>query len=140
MTISCTRRIAFDTAHRVLEHESNCKYLHGHRFSVEVTFEADELDALGRIVDFGEIQQKLGDWILNHWDHNVILAKKDSALGESIDGITGQSVFYLEKNPTAENIADYLFRHVCPKLFPEGHLRCTRVRLFETPNSYVDVT
>lgn len=140
MTISCTRRIAFDTAHRVLEHESNCKYLHGHRFTIEVTFEAEELDELGRVIDFGEVQTLLGDWILEHWDHNTILSKKDKVLGDHIDAITGQSVFYLDGNPTAENIADYLFHHVCPKLFTDPRITCSRVRMYETPNAYVDVT
>ena len=33
--ITCTRRIEFDAAHRILNHESKCKMLHGHRYVVE---------------------------------------------------------------------------------------------------------
>ncbi len=42
--ITCTRRIEFDAAHRILNHESKCKMLHGHRYAIEATFEAKNLD------------------------------------------------------------------------------------------------
>jgi 6-pyruvoyltetrahydropterin/6-carboxytetrahydropterin synthase len=54
--ISCTRRIEFDAAHRVMEHESKCKHLHGHRYALEATFVAPDLDTLGRVVEFGVIK------------------------------------------------------------------------------------
>ena len=38
MTTTCTRRIEFDAAHRVMEHESKCRHLHGHRYAIEATF------------------------------------------------------------------------------------------------------
>ena len=33
--ITCTRRIEFDAAHRVMGHEGKCKHLHGHRYALE---------------------------------------------------------------------------------------------------------
>ncbi len=136
--ITCTRRIHFDTAHRVMEHESKCKHLHGHRYVLEATFAAPELDALGRVIDFGVIQQRLGGWIDDHWDHNTVLHEKDKALGDSITKVTNQAVFYLPVNPTAENMAHYIFSHICPELFQDSSLRCARIRLYETPNCYAD--
>jgi 6-pyruvoyltetrahydropterin/6-carboxytetrahydropterin synthase len=136
--ISCTRRIEFDAAHRVMEHESKCKHLHGHRYALEGTFTADSLDSLGRVVDFGVIKEKLGGWILEHWDHATILSDKDKPLGEAIATKTGQTIFYLPANPTAENMADYLLNKVCPELFRGLNVKCTRMRLYETPNCYVD--
>lgn len=138
MTITCTRRLEFDAAHRVRLHESKCKHLHGHRYALEATFSAPELDALGRVVDFGVVKEKLGAWIDEHWDHATILPTQDKALGESIARETGQNIFYLPVNPTAEHMADYLLREVCPKLFSPHGITCTRVRLYETPNCYVD--
>lgn len=138
--ITCTRRIEFDAAHRVMEHESKCKNLHGHRYAVEATFAGDGLDALGRVVDFAVIRQKLGEWIDTHWDHATILWDKDKALGDAIAAKTGQVVAYLPCNPTAENMAQHLIEQICPKLFKEHGVKCVVIRLYETPNCYAEAT
>ncbi len=135
--IICTRRIEFDAAHRVLEHESKCKNLHGHRYAIEASFSADGLDALGRIVDFGVIREKLGAWVDENWDHTTILFEKDKTLGKSISDITGQTIFYLPTNPTAENMAAYLLEIICPELFADMNIRCVSIHLKETPNCSV---
>jgi 6-pyruvoyltetrahydropterin/6-carboxytetrahydropterin synthase len=136
--ITCTRRIEFDAAHRVMEHESKCKHLHGHRYAVEATFAAVNLDTLGRVIDFGAIREQLGGWIDANWDHATILHQKDKALGDAIAAKTGQMIFYLPSNPTAENMAQYLLEEVCAKLFAGSGATCTRLRLYETPNCYAD--
>jgi len=138
MTTTCTRRIEFDAAHRVMEHESKCRHLHGHRYAVEATFAAVNLDRLGRVIDFGQIREVLGSWIDAHWDHATILCEKDRTLGEAIAAKTGQTIFYLPANPTAENMAEYLLKEVCPSLFKAGDAHCTRIRLYETPNCFAD--
>lgn len=137
--ITCTRRIEFDAAHRILNHESKCKMLHGHRYVIEAQFSSKELDNLGRIIDFGVIQEVLGTWIDDNFDHNTILFIKDQDLGKQISAATGQEIFYLNENPTAENIAKFLFEEICPKLFAEKEVKCTSIRLYETPNCYADV-
>lgn len=138
--ISCTRRIEFDAAHRVMNHESKCRHLHGHRYVVEATFSAPDLDALGRVIDFGVIRDILGGWIDEYWDHTTILNLKDEALGEAIAAQTGQAVYYIEGNPTAERMADYLLNDICPILFASTGATCTRIVLRETPNCYAEVT
>ena len=136
---TCTRRIEFDAAHRILNHESKCKMLHGHRYTLEATFEAKKLDNLGRVIDFGVIREVLGSWIDENFDHNTILSKKDKKLGEKIAEETGQKIFYLDENPTAENIAAFLLKEICPKLFVKKNVKCTKIKLYETPNCYVEI-
>lgn len=135
--ITCTRRLEFDAAHRVMQHESKCRHLHGHRYAVEATFEAVKLDAVGRVVDFGVVKEKLGAWLDANWDHTAILWDKDKALSDAITAVTGQRIYALPYNPTAENIARYLRESICPTLFP-ADLRCVRVRIYETPNCFAD--
>lgn len=137
-TITCTRKLEFDAGHRVVNHESKCKFLHGHRYVVEATFAAEELDALGRIIDFGVVKQRLGEWIDTYWDHTVILWKEDKILGDAITPLTNQEIYYLPYNPTAENLARYLKDTICPKLFKDEYLHCTRIRIWETPNCFAD--
>lgn len=136
--ISCTRIIEFDAAHRIALHESKCKYVHGHRYAVEATFEAAGLDALGRVIDFGVIKEVLGSWVDANWDHTMILSETDKALGDAIAAQTGQSVYYLPYSPTAENMAKYLLESICPKLFKDSGARCVKIKLGETPNCYAE--
>lgn len=137
--ITCTRRIEFDAAHRVAGHEGKCKNLHGHRYAIEATFAATSLDTLGRVVDFGVIKERLGNWIDDNWDHTTILYDKDQSLGSAITNQTGQKIFYLPSNPTAENMAEYLLHTLCPSLFAELPITCKIIRLYETPNCYAEV-
>lgn len=138
--ISCTRRIEFDAAHRVMEHESKCRHLHGHRYALEATFTANDLDALGRVIDFGKVREILGGWIDEHWDHNTILNELDRDLGDAIVQRTNQKVYYIKGNPTAERMADYLLQEVCPRLFSASGATCTKIKLWETPNCSAEAT
>lgn len=139
MSITCTRRIEFDAAHRVMKHEHKCALLHGHRYVIEASFSAKELDALGRVIDFGVIRTKLQHWVDTHWDHNTILHEADRALGESIATQTGQKIYYLPFNPTAENMARYLMEKISREIFPGDEVQCVSLRLYETPNCYAEV-
>lgn len=71
--MECTRRIAFDAAHRVVGHNFKCKYLHGHRYTLEITAKTAELNEMGMVVDFGELKQIMKTWIDKNFDHNTIL-------------------------------------------------------------------
>lgn len=51
--ITVTRVLEFDAGHRVVNHESKCATLHGHRYKVEIVAAAPGLDSLGRVIDFG---------------------------------------------------------------------------------------
>jgi 6-pyruvoyltetrahydropterin/6-carboxytetrahydropterin synthase len=137
--ISCTRKIHFDAAHRLINHESNCKYLHGHRYICEATFEAPQIDALGRVIDFAEIKKILGNWIKDNLDHNTILWKKDAELAKDIEKHTQKPVYLLDQNPTAENIALHIF-NMCPLLFKDHNVKCTKIKLHESENSHVEVS
>jgi len=121
-----------------MNHESKCKMLHGHRYALEASFVADDLDNLGRVIDFGVIREVLGSWIDDNFDHNTILCLEDKKLGEKIASETGQKIYYIKENPTAENIANYIFTEICPKLFANKNVKCVGIKLYETPNCYVE--
>ena len=137
--IECTRRIEFDAGHRVIGHEYKCKYLHGHRYILEVTARANELDSLGRVVDFGVLKSVIKGWVDENLDHNVILHHKDKSLGDLIEKETGQKVYYLKANPTAENIALHIKCDIIPILFTKNSFDIVKLRLYETPNAYIEV-
>lgn len=137
--ILCTRKIEFDAAHRVMGHEHKCRYLHGHRYVLEATFTAPNLDKIGRVIDFGEIKTILKTWIDENLDHTTILWEKDKELGNNISTVTNQKIYYLNSNPTAESIAHHLFTEIIPDLFKNSEARIKSVKLYETPNCSVSV-
>lgn len=135
----CTRLVEFDSAHRVMNHESKCRNLHGHRYKIEITAMADELDSIGRVIDFSVLKNKIGSWIDDNWDHTTILNKDDSDTIKSFQTIPKNKPIYLMSgNPTAENMASYLLREICPKLLAGHNVTVTKIRVYETPNCYAE--
>ena len=134
-----TRRIEFDAGHRVIGHAHKCKNLHGHRYVLEITARSETLNELGMVVDFGELKTVMKDWIDENFDHNVILHIDDKELGSFIAGYTNQNIYYLNSNPTAENIAAHLKKEIIPKLFSGKLFDIVKVKLYETPNAFVEV-
>ena len=136
--ISCTRKMEFDAAHRVVGHQGKCYKFHGHRYVIEATFIAKQLSDLGMIIDFADIKIILGSWINENWDHNAILNIADKPFGDQITQNIDQKIYYLEENPTAENMAKHLLIEVCPKIFVNSSIQCVKIKLYETPNCYAE--
>ena len=132
--IECSRKIDFDAGHRVIGHKNKCQYLHGHRYSLEITATALELDELGMVADFVVLKKIMKTWIDTNFDHNIILHKNDHKLGEHISKCTGQSVYYINSNPTAENIARIIYELLRQKIDNKYDLEIT---LYETPRNFV---
>lgn len=132
-TTTCTRRLEFDAGHRLQKHESKCGHLHGHRYAVELTCEA-ELDAVGRVIDFGAVKASVGGWLDATLDHALILEDIDP-LVEVLRPHEPRLVV-VAFSPTAENLARYIAEEAL-HLVPRG-VRVARVRLYETPNGWAD--
>ena len=137
--IQAVRKCKFDAGHRVVNHESKCRTLHGHEYWAHIYAEADQLDSLGRVIDFSDIKNKVGGWLDLNWDHNMIIWEKDPNLPliKQCDGL--KEPFVTEWNPTAENMADYLLNTVCPIVLKGTGIKVTKIRLYETSNCYVEV-
>ena len=139
MKQTCTRRLQFCAGHRVMGHENKCSNLHGHNYVVFVTASADQLDNLGRVIDFSVLKEKLGGWIDKCWDHGMIIYADDDdwiKLCEDMD----TKLYALPINPTAENMAQYLIEYVCPLLFKDNAIEVSKVVLWETENCYAEAT
>lgn len=140
MIRTCTRRLEFDAAHRVLRHESKCAHLHGHRYAVEITCQAQSLDSVGRVVDFGAVKEVVGTWLDEKWDHGTILNPEDDELLAWCVR-NGQKRMVLDGEPTAENIAGAILDYAVNNLQSSHRpgLVVIKVRVWETPNCYAEV-
>lgn len=108
--ITCTRHHDFSAGHRVSMHESKCRHLHGHNYRIHFTCSTDDLDCIGRVIDFGFIKSEMCQWLEDNWDHRLILWEKDPLnlhLGDS-EHKKQLGVVFVPFNPTAENMAQFL--------------------------------
>ena len=133
--ISCTRRIQFCAGHRVFGHEGKCQHIHGHNYVALITAHANDLDSIGRVIDFSVLKDKIGGWIDRNWDHGCIFWSEDK---DAINGVSRSSpskVYHLPDNPTAENMARYLLEAVAPGVLSDLGVVARRVAVWETDES-----
>lgn len=139
MQPSAIRSIGFDAGHRVYGHESKCGTFHGHRYTAEIYCKAATLDSIGRVIDFSVIKTKVGAWIDEHWDHTMLVYGLDPDLPK-VQSLSGfKKPFVCDFNPTAENMAIFLLSSICPQVLAGTGVVCHKIRLWETPNCYVEV-
>ena len=134
-TPTVTRVLEFDAAHRVLNHESKCANLHGHRYKVEITAQAQHLDDIGRVIDFSVLKSHVGGWLDENWDHNTIVSSEDERTIECLIMMPRKKHPWIAPwNPTAENMALHLLHVTCPALLGGLGVLVTKVVVWETPN------
>lgn len=137
--IKISRRLEFDAGHRVMNHESKCATLHGHRYVCFFEAEAEKLDSIGRVIDFSILKEKIGSWLDHNWDHTCLIFKEDKQTLLNLKQIPQfKPVFECQWNPTAENMADYLLNKICPELLKDTGVTVTKVTVYETPNCYAE--
>lgn len=138
--ITCTRRIQFCAGHRVHKHEGKCAHPHGHNYVALFTAQAAELDAVGRVIDFSVLKEKIGGWIDKYWDHGFIYLSSDTQMKHIFERSEGDFKYHaMPRNPTAENMAWYLLHTVCPQVLKDTNVLVTEVTLWETENCYATV-
>ena len=141
-----TRRIEFDAGHRIPDHNSQCRNLHGHRYAIEIALAGDVIgrsgdSANGMVMDFSEVKSLAKEHLVDRWDHAFLVYVGDHEVASFLQSLPGHKTVLLDCIPTAENLALQAFR-ILNAVYRDtygNHLRLERVRLFETPNCWADV-
>lgn len=133
MTVEIERYHDFCMGHRVFGHESKCAHVHGHNYRVHITATAPKLDHLGRVLDFSELKRVCCEWVETNIDHKFMVFEQDAELKEFLISTDPDGTYVVDFNPTAENIAEYLFCKFNDELVDFGtKVRVTKIRLEET--------
>ena len=128
--ITAERYHDISMGHRVVGHENKCRHLHGHNYRIHFVCEADQLDALGRVIDFGLINDRLCQWLEEHWDHRLMIWQEDPLLPE-LQRIASEDLCIVPFNPTAEQIAQYLVHVIWTQCLEGTGIRLTSCRVDE---------
>jgi len=150
MSIRAVRYHDFSAGHRVVGHENKCRWLHGHNYRVTFFCEAEELDGVGRVIDFGVIKSKLCEWLERRWDHKFLIWKDDPMLkllqqgfisGDNPGQHLHDSLHITPFNPTAENMGRYLLEIMGPELLADAPgVKLTKVIVEETRKCSAEVS
>jgi 6-pyruvoyltetrahydropterin/6-carboxytetrahydropterin synthase len=140
-----TRRLEFDAGHRIPDHLSQCRHLHGHRYAIEITLSGEVVATAGApnngmVMDFSEVKTLAKRHLVDLWDHAFLAWRDDAAVVEFLATLPGHKTVLLDVVPTAENLAQVAFTILYP-IYRDRYgngLRLEQVRLYETPNCWAD--
>ncbi len=140
-----TRRLEFDAGHRIPNHNSQCRHLHGHRYAVEITLSGqiiatEGVSEQGMVMDFSEVKTIAQETLVNHWDHAFLAYRGDVDVVAFLATLPGHKTVVLDVVPTAENLAAVAFRLLDAAYVDRysNQLCLEQVRLYETPNNWAD--
>lgn len=117
--IGVVKEFTFDAAHHIYEYDGKCVRLHGHTYRL-VLHVSGHPNAIGMVMDFGEIKRIYKERIESRLDHHY--------LNEIMPPM----------NTTAENIIVWIWEELSKGLQESNpSVRLEELTLYETPKSYV---
>jgi len=121
MTAKYTLKVLTDfaSAHTLRDYPGACSRMHGHNWKFELEVEAFKLNDIGIAIDFKQMK-KIANEVCDRLDHHYL---------NEIEPFT-------EINPTAENIAAYLYGEISKQINNET-VNVHAVTLWETDRACV---
>jgi 6-pyruvoyltetrahydropterin/6-carboxytetrahydropterin synthase len=110
--ISTTRH--FSAAHQLRLYDNSLEPVHGHNWKVRVTVRANQLDSIGVVMDFHELERRV-----------------DAIIGPFHNRHLNELPAFTTLNPSAENVALY----VAQTLRLPNHVMLYTVEVWETPEN-----
>lgn len=105
-----TRRLEFDAGHRIPNHSSQCRHLHGHRYAIEITLSGEVVrtegvSEEGMVMDFADVKNIAMRVLVSRWDHAFLVYRNDHTVVEFLSSLPDHKTVVLPVVPTAENLA-----------------------------------
>ncbi len=112
-------KFSISSAHYLNRYEGKCKNLHGHNWKITVYVQGEKLDDSGMLIDFN------------------VLKKHFKIIESELDHVNlNELSFFNQKNPTAENISEFIFNRITELLKKAGEMnaKVSKVSVYETEN------
>ncbi len=114
-----SKDFVFSAAHQIRFHGGKCERLHGHNWRVRVHVRASELNRIGMVIDFADLQKMVAE-VGSRLDHRNV----------------NEVPPFDEVNTTAELIGRYFYTEVAKRLAGEGgRVSVSRVEVWENEGS-----
>lgn len=144
--ISICRCFEWDMGHRVTNHKSLCKNLHGHRYKMYVEISGNinnknKDPEQGMVIDFGRIKEIVSKDIVDKYDHSFMYWSKDEVIAKFACNNEGLRFIRVPFVPTVECIVGEVARILCKRLREElPGVTLESITLYETPNCFAKWT
>src|SRR5260370_7472038 len=135
-----SRKLEFDAGHRIPDHRSQCRNLHGHRYVLEITLQGELVETegapdRGMVMDFADVKALAMEHLVNQWDHAFIVYEGDEKARGFLESMPNHKTVVLDRIPTVENLPPDPSRilsnlHNAHSVL---HPNPTRLRLYEPP-------
>lgn len=125
---------SFDSAHFLQGYEGKCRNIHGHRWTVEIIIEGEQLIAEGEkremLIDFGDLKRDLREEA-DALDHALII-EEGSLKEKTLEALLeeGFRILQFPFRPTAEQFARYFYEQMTKKGY-----QVQQAVVYETPNN-----
>lgn len=144
--LTITRKLEFDAGHRIPDHKSQCRNLHGHRYTVLITLVGAVVAQEGQsnngmVMDFSDVKALANTHLVDLWDHAFLVYAGDTAVRQFLDSLPGHKTVVLDCIPTVENLARVAF-DILSAVFEDRYgtgLALHKLTLYETPNCWAEV-
>jgi len=115
-TLSIEKNIS--TAHQLRDYEGPCAQIHGHNWKIRIDVQARSTDEVGIVIDFTSLEKRF--WkVIGPFDHKLINTV------QPFDHI----------NPTAENLAKYIYDQMVKHLPKKISLKSYRNIILRNPTN-----
>ena len=138
-----TKIIQWDMGHRIENHRSICRGLHGHRYKAEICISGELISESGvsdegMVMDFADLKKIALSEILDKMDHGFMVHEKDLEMIDFFKNHDGHKPVIVSFVPTAENVSKYIYEILSKKItdIKNQNLKIKYVKLWETPTSY----
>ncbi len=105
----------FAAGHALRNYKGKCENVHGHNYRCQVSIRGAKLDEIGLLVDFVELKRVVHS-VLDRMDHQWL----------------NEFPPFDVLNPSAENMAKFIYDEVVAGLAPRDGVHVEAVRLWET--------
>ncbi len=144
--LTITRKLEFDAGHRIPDHKSQCRNLHGHRYTLEITLVGEVIEQEGNsdngmIMDFSDVKSLAKQHLVDVWDHAFLVYSGDAAVRDFLASLPGHKTVVIDRIPTVENLARTAF-DILKIVFTDRYgtgLRLRKLVLHETPNCWAEI-
>lgn len=132
------KEFKWEMAHKLYKsYTCKCQNIHGHSYKAILELESDSGSLKdGVVLDFTKVKEVFG--ATNMLDHTLLLYEKDPLARhlQSYDqGLAEKSIYFMKVEPTAENIAGWLFQEAYASLKSFDDVKVKSVTVWETATS-----
>ena len=137
-----TKYIEVDMGHRVPNHKSKCRNLHGHRYKIVVGVDDKVVTTRGvsdegMVIDFSDLKKIVREEIVDLFDHATVFNQNTPhvELAEELKN-RGHHVILVNYQPTSENMVIDFAKKINDRL--PSSIQLHSLKLQETESSFAE--